>query len=477
MRVARLGQAHDEGGVRRPEGASIIFPVTPPWLVEKMGVATRWYKPTMSGPKQADPERKYADTLLARVGEWRFPELQAIISTPTLDRDGRLIQQPGYDAQSGILLYFADGDFPVVPPSPTIEEAEAALERLDQLLRGFPFVDEESRSVALSALLTVLVRPSLAAAPLHAFDAPTAGTGKSLLADLVGILATGQHPPAMSQGKTEEEDEKRLSTVLRAGDPVILIDNCERAIEGDFLCSMLTQLTVQARILGLSQRVILPSKALVIATGNNLVIAGDMARRTVICRLGSKEERPETRSFDFDCRVEARRQRAELVAAGLTVLRGFIAAGRPGKLQPFGSFEDYALIRGALVWLGRADPVATRDRLAEDDPRRGETAELMAAWQEVLGSRKVTLADLHAECEAKTASAPHQRLYTLLKERSRGVWNPRSVGWWLRGQKDRVINGHCFRAMAGKDRQEWWLEGEEEAEVQPRIIEDEELPF
>lgn len=34
----------------------------------------------------------------------------------------------------------------------------------------------------------------------------------------------------MSQGKSAEEDEKRLSTLLMAGDSVIVLDNCERAI-------------------------------------------------------------------------------------------------------------------------------------------------------------------------------------------------------------------------------------------------------
>ena len=56
----------------------------------------------------------------------------------------------------------------------------------------------------------------------------------------------------MSQGSDEEETEKRLSVVLQAGDPVLLIDNCERALKGEFLCSMLTQEILQARILGRS---------------------------------------------------------------------------------------------------------------------------------------------------------------------------------------------------------------------------------
>ena len=121
-------------------------------------------------------------------------------------------------------------------------------------MREFPFVNDAATAVALSAQLTALVRVSLRTAPLHGFDAPTAGIGKSLLAEMAGLLATGFRPPAISQGKTAEEDEKRLSTILFAGDPVIHIDNCERPISGDFLCSMLTQEVVQARILGLSER-------------------------------------------------------------------------------------------------------------------------------------------------------------------------------------------------------------------------------
>ena len=105
-----------------------------------------------------------------------------------------------------------------------------------------------------------------------------------MLAEMVGLLVTGNRPAAMSQGKTEEEDEKRLATVLHEGDAVIMLDNCERVVQGDFLCSMLSQEKVQARILGKSERRVLPSTATVLATGNNLTLAGDVTRRAVICR-------------------------------------------------------------------------------------------------------------------------------------------------------------------------------------------------
>jgi hypothetical protein len=47
--------------------------------------------------------------------------------------------------------------------------------------------------------------------------APTAGTGKSLLVDVVSILATGAPMPVVSPGWGEEELEKRLSRALLGG--------------------------------------------------------------------------------------------------------------------------------------------------------------------------------------------------------------------------------------------------------------------
>src|SRR5690606_4901871 len=101
------------------------------------------------------------------------------------------------------------------PDEPTPEEAQAALAVLERPFRGFPFVDDASKSVALAALLAGLARPSLRSAPLFAFDAPTAGTGKSMLVECIGVGVSGHAPPAMSQGKSAEEDEKRLQAALR----------------------------------------------------------------------------------------------------------------------------------------------------------------------------------------------------------------------------------------------------------------------
>ena len=459
--------------VRRQTGSVMLTGIQEPWLLEQMGRSLRWisYAKAAPGappqPIRKDPPAIYARTLLGR-GEWRFPALRSVVTAPILACDGRIIQRRGFDLGSGLLLDFAEGAFAEIPLNPTQDEARAALERFRRPLRGFPFVNAASCSVAVSAMLTALVRPSLRTAPLHGFDAPTAGTGKSLLAEGAGLIASGYRPPALSQGKTAEEDEKRLSTVLFAGDAVIHIDNCERPIAGDFLCSMLTQETVQARVLGQSERRILPSTALVLASGNNLTFAGDTSRRAVICRLDAQVERPDTREFDFDFHAELERDRAELVVAGLTVLRAYHVAGRPSKLKPMGSFNDWEWIRGALVWLGEADPADTRSEILDNDPRKNDLVDVMDLWAASLGTESIEVSEIDRRA-SKFADGPAdigkresivELRDKLIEVCCRGAWSGRSVGWWLSGHKDRVVGKRCFTCDRNDSGHRWSLKTE-----------------
>src|SRR5215210_8233988 len=140
------------------------------------------------------------------------------------------------------------------------------------------------------------------------------GTGKSLLAD---IVATGRPAAVMSQGKSEEEDEKRMLSVLMQGDPIVVIDNVERPVQGDALCSILTQEVWQSRQLGASKQIQVPTNVLFLATGNNLAFRGDMSTRAVLCRLDANMEEPETRRFRRDLRKDLPGLRPELVVAAL----------------------------------------------------------------------------------------------------------------------------------------------------------------
>ena len=367
--------------------------------------------------------------------------------TPTLAADGRIVDRPASIQEPDCCSTFG----PV--RIRRFHHTRPKIKRMRALRRQHAarlLFETTPRVVALSALLTALIRRNLRTRRCMVSTRQRPGPANRYAESMAFLL--GAPPASMSQGRAPKR-RKRLSTVLFASDPIILIDNCERDISGDFLCSMLTQEMVQARILGLSERRILPSTALVLATGNNLTLAGDASRRAVLCGLDAKVERPDARVFDFDFHAEVLARRAELVVAGLTVLRAYHVAGRPEQLTPMGSFSDWAWIRGALVWLGHADPADTRSTILENDPRKDELITVMDLWAAAFSNNQTAVADIRSD---GTTNALYLKLIEVANCRG-GKWSGKSVGWWLRRHKDRIVSGRSFRVDGRKtDRGQLW---------------------
>lgn len=447
------GEVKDDKGrvvfdnIRRAPQSLVLAQVDETWLYDYTSANCDWRAPKQGKWAYADPKTVYLHGIVKRRPA-PYPIVLAIAGTPIIDASGRIVQVPGYDSQSQMLLDFEPGAFPPVPEAPTMEDARNALEVLMRPFREMPWTEAAAKSVTASAMLTSLVRGSLRTAPMHVFDSPTAGTGKSKICDAIGVLATGEVLPAMSQGKSPDEDEKRISVSLFYGDRVVLLDNCELPITGDFLCSCLTQETVQARILGESERRITPVACLFVASGNNVTVAGDMSRRTLICRIDSGAERPDERVFDFCPVQETRRDRAKMVVAGLTVLKAYHDAGRPVKsLTPMGSFEDWSdWVRGALVWLGYADPCATREAVLDSDSNKNDLLEVMQLWERVFGSLPVTISKIQGNSHTE-AAALEMKLCEVSGSRD---WHAKNVAGWLRRNKDRFVGGRAFRVTPGK---------------------------
>jgi len=460
VRVARLGSQAVEGdesavaavseGVTRDAQALVLMPVMPHWLVRQMGEAARWQKPDREGDLVlTDPQVKHAKLVLDGAGEWVFPVLDAVIPAPTLRSDGSVLQTPGYDARSGLLFDPHGRTFPPVPENPTREDALAAIARVAAPFSQFPFFTESSRSVTLAALVTAATRRSFPTAPFFAFDAPTPATGKGLLAETIAIIATGGKPAAISLGKSDEETEKRLVAILRAGDPIIFIDNIDRDVRSDFLCSMGTQEIVQGRILGRSEVFVGKSTVTVLLTGNNLVLAVDVTRRTLFCRLDAKTERPDEREFNFDPRDLAREQFPELVVAALTALRAYIVAGRPRPLRKIGSYEKWNVVREMLVWLGHADPAETRKSSFESDPEQEALGELLRTWHACFGNRALTLVEVAEECRSADERTDRGHLRLLLMELAMTdrAWNAKKIGRVLLKYHSRIRGGLLLRSV------------------------------
>jgi hypothetical protein len=87
--------------------------------------------------------------------------------------------------------------------------------------------------------------------------------------------------------------------------------------------------------------------------------------------------------------------RGELVAAALTIVRAYLAAGEPKVDVPnFARFEDWSrLVRKPLVWLGMPDPCLTRRAIEERDPVREKLTALLSAWRAVFATTAATVAE------------------------------------------------------------------------------------
>ena len=402
-----------------------------------------------------DCPKKVAATYLERVGAWRLRKLVAITTCPVLRRDGTVLNKPGFDPLTNILFDPRGIDYPPIPAEPTRDDALAALAELQLLFYEFPFVDDPSRSVALSAMLTSISRLALKTAPMHAFDAPAAGTGKSKIIDCCAVLATGHECAVISQGTDETEMGKRLGAALIAGDRMISIDNCEHPLGGQLVCQVLTQLLVKVRVLGLSKMVTVPNAANYFATGNNLTFIGDMTRRGLQGRLDAGVERPELREFTTEDPVETvKRERPKYVAACLTILRAYIVAGAPQQTRPLGGFEDWSrLVCDALVWLGEADPVDTMERARAEDPQREALAAILARWGALLGSARASVKDVidratdfersqsSSDLNRKSFLHPEFREALLTVAGNSGKINGRRLGKWLSANKGKIVNG------------------------------------
>lgn len=454
---------YDRGGIVRPiidevpashgrrTKVARLAPVDANMLVDHLSRVSRWekYDGRSKGWVTTDPVREVAAIVLSRDGEWRFPRLAGVITTPTLRPDGTLLLDQGYDQATQLLLLDPPA-MPTIMQRPDKAEAIAALAFLDALLDEFPFIDDASRSVALSGLITPVVRGAMSVAPLHATTAPVAGSGKSYIIDIASGIATGQRAPVIAAGRTEEETEKRLGAALLNGQPIVSIDNVNGQLGGDALCQYIERPTVSVRPLGVSKLVKIESRATMFATGNNIHLVGDMTRRTLLCSLDPNMERPELREFKANPFDQALANRGDYVAAALTVVRSYVAADCPGALPALASFEEWSrIVRSALVWLGRADPCETMERARADDPVIAGLSAILRAWYEAAGGTGYTAGGIRELTDLKNpfGNVIHGELFDALHEVAddrRGGIDTRRLGHYLTRHQGRVIDGLKF---------------------------------
>jgi hypothetical protein len=471
-----------------------LIPVVPDYLRDLLCRHARWQIFDARGKKNVpiDPPRGIAATILARTGEWRlFPAVCGVTSAPTMRPDGSLVTKPGFDQQTGLLLV-EPPPMPAIPDAPTKADAEGALKLLEDLLVGFPFVDDVAHAGALSAVITAVARGAFPVTPLHASRAPTAGSGKSFLWDIVAAIISGHPMPVISTGKDEIETEKRLGAALMTGQPLISIDNISGELGGDALCQIIERPVVDIRVLGQSKNMRIEARGTSLyATGNNFTLVGDICRRVITINLDAGVERPEMRQFDFDPIERVLSDRGKYIAAALTVCRAYFVAGRPDKAPKLASFEGWSdTVRSALIWLGKEDPVKSMEFARQEDPELIELAEMLEAWSEVMGmggDSRAKLADVLLRCDSMSRESEdgelvptYPRLNAALKVVGQrylskpALPDARLLGKWLQRFKGRPAGGKKFMNLPDpKHGAQWWVEGPQQQAVEPQQEADE----
>jgi hypothetical protein len=370
-RVIRDDDSKD--GISRPEGAPTIAVAASPWIRERITLCTRLTKIVRKGDSESEESAhppQWLTPAVASRGNWpNLRRLNAISDSPILRPDGSVHQMPGYDRTTGV-LFNPSTPFPNIPDNVTQDDAAAAQSRLLEAFCDFRFEADEHRAAVLAGLLTPLARHAfLGPSPLFLFDANVRGAGKGLACQCSAEIVLGRSMPVCGYVHDPVEFGKRITSIAIAGDAMVLLDNLAGNFGNDALDRALTADRWRDRILGVSQMIDLPLLATWYATGNNVLVGADTARRIIHIRLDVLEENPEERS-DFrhpDLLRWVRQNRAGLLVDALTILSAYIRAGRPDqKLTPYGSYENWsALVRSAVVWAGLPDPCATRARLIE----------------------------------------------------------------------------------------------------------------
>jgi hypothetical protein len=394
----------------------------------KLDRAADWVRSTDDGQKPARPPRDVVEDMDALSKP--LPMLRGITGTPTFAVDGTLVATPGYQLSTGLYYALSGDPVPAVPDQPDETDLKRAKQLIGQeWLADFPFVDDASRANVIAAPITAITRDLIdGPTPLFAIDAPAPGTGKGLLAASMGIIATGATPAVMTEPRNEEELRKRITALLSTGASLVLFDNVKHRLDSGVLSALLTAPTWSDRILGKTQTVVFPNRAVWIATGNNLQLNNEIARRTAWIRLDAKVDRPwERTNFRHGNLVGwLQRHRHELVWAFLVLVQHWIAVGRPlWAGRPLGSYEAWSsAVGGILQAAGIEGFLANREELyRRTDEETEEWRAFVSAWWEAHSDALVKSGDLYAFASEREllpsvfAAAPDDATERALKTR------------------------------------------------------------
>ncbi len=327
------------------------------------------------------------------------PDLQGVAPYPMLGTNGQWAGlATGYDAATG---FWVTGTKAIPRMSHT-----AGWEQLQSWLSDFP-VDASGKADIVGVLVGNLLRAWLASRgqwpqPAVIFDASEPGSGKTLLAQGVAGILTGQ-PNYHIQSCPESKDEwrKNITSWVQLGAAAQIYDNLPQsgALNSGSLAALLTSGHWRDRILGGNSMVNAPVATQVMLTGNNVILSSELSRRVVWVRLVPAVDEPWKRTADqfqhpTSWPID---HRSELLGALVALIQHWVDVGMPlSHRATMGSYELWAQAVGGVLEAAGIDGFLTnRDKATERlDEDRQIWPGFLSAWATRFGHRPVGVKDL-----------------------------------------------------------------------------------
>lgn len=414
----------------------------------KLAEAASWYRVNKDGDfTSTSPPADVATSIVAS-GGWDMPALAGVVELPVLRPNGTFQTDHGYDGSTRLFHWHHGAPHPTVSDNPTPDELAAAVALIDETLCDFPWDSTADRANAWALLVTPLVRAIVGQVPMALVDAPEPGTGKGLLVKVAAIITIGRAAALMAWPTGDEELEKKVTAALMGGSTMLIFDNVEGMIKSPTLAAVLTADSWQGRVLGRSEMVTVPNRATWVATGNNIDVGGDLARRCYRIRLDARQASPWLRTGfkHADLGGWVSRNRSALLHALCTIVRSWWVAGKPqaAGLPPMGDYSRWVgTVGGILDHAGVKDFLGNlADFHASADREAGAWEAFLAAWYDHIGEEPVSVGDLVSKMRDPYMG---DRMLEALPDELAGEWGKGSFSQRL-GQALRKRTGRHFGA-------------------------------
>lgn len=337
------------------------------------------------------------------------PKLERVVTVPVFLSDGRVLDVPGYDVQSK--TYYAPTlDGIEVPHEVSEVDVKNAVQLLvDEYLGDVAFKSQADRANTVACMLLPFVRTLIGPTPLHVFDAPGPGHGKTMTLACALLPGCGLVTPT-TWTMSSNEQEKKLFAALRKAPPAIFIDNVTGTVNSTTLETILTSTTGEydGRVLGASSMEVVPVHQTWTMSTNNGRMGKSMQRRAVWVRIDAAVENPMMRKGPSegvrwrhpDGMVEwGTENRAALVSACLVLCRRWFQCGMPGPTIPDdavrGSYERWQHVIGGVLQCagisGFCENAHERDMLNDE---QSDLAVMLQALLDQFGEQRFTARDV-----------------------------------------------------------------------------------